>query len=195
MFYRAGVSLKLHFTLQILQASSHRDNTTQSTCHTNCFTSSLHVLLLMCRKLLSKRCHLNSQCFWFVTQYFFVLWVHPSVSMPFWIGSFVVWWEKASRYDISHVCFISCFYVTVACLVCNFQVTVTCNSKHWVIGISTSLRGSREEIWGLSCHSSESLRNHDPKSTDGYLGLLLLLRGFPASGEHYFLTPVPFPAI
>lgn len=95
--------------------------------------------------------------------------------------------------------FSSVFLFHVLCNRCMLVLIcpVTCNSKHWVIGISTSLRGSQEEIWGLSCHSSEShwLHNHNPKSTDGYLGLLLLLGGFPANGEHYFLTSMPIPAI
>lgn len=77
------------------------------------------------------------------------------------LGRPSVWWAKTSR---------SIFLFPVLCNSCMlvqiFQATVTCNSERRVIGISSSLRGSREEIWGLSCHSSES---HSWSKTDRWI--------------------------
>lgn len=166
--------------------------TSQSTCHQ--LTCSPFDVSEACQK----RSYLNSVDF--PTFYFWA--VGPSLCTNAILNWVICGLTSKDLSVIIFMFFFPCiFYFLFLCnscmLVLIFQATVTCNSKHWVIGISTSLRGSQEEIWGLSCHSREShsLRNHDPISTDGYLGLLLLLKDFPASWEHYFLTSMPIPAI
>lgn len=165
--------------------------TIQSTCHESCFTSSFS----WCVRSSCRKCsRLICQCWEFVTQYFRAvgasLCTYATLNQAtcgLTSGDLLEWHFTFIWFSLFGRTWVQIFPGD-----CYMQL------KRWVIGIGASLRGSRnEEIWGLSCRFSEShsLRNHDPKSTDGYLGLLLLLRGFPASGEHYFLTSMPIPAI
>lgn len=103
-----------NFILPCRSSRFHVSMTTTNQCtrHATCFTTSTHVLLLMCRKLLSKAQSFKFCCD-FVTQYFCD--VGPSFCTNA-ILNWVICRAKTSRYVFFFsLFFISCFYVTVAC--------------------------------------------------------------------------------
>lgn len=106
----SGFSLKLHFTLQILQVSCQHDNDESMHLSRDLFYHQLTRSSFVSEAFVKRRkIRLNSQCCDLVTQYFWA--VGPS----FCTNAILNWVTCRAKISRFFFFFPFCFYVTVAC--------------------------------------------------------------------------------